>query len=65
MEVLVLKAKTRKEVANEYGVSLKTLNRWFKKENLQIPNGLIYPINLRIIYETFGSPSNLNLPWVS
>jgi hypothetical protein len=59
METLVLKAKTRQEVAREYGISVKTLNRWIKKENLKISPGLIYPNQVRIIYETFGIPSNM------
>jgi DNA invertase Pin-like site-specific DNA recombinase len=56
MEVLILKAKTRKEVASEYGISVKTLNRWQKKENINLPPGLIKPLHLQIIYDTFGGP---------
>lgn len=52
-------AKTRKKVATEYGCSVKTLNRRFEKQNLQIPRGLICHHNLRIIYATLGIPQNI------
>ena len=53
---MFLKTKTRKEIALEFGISEKTLGRWFKKSNLNIPSGLINPFHLGIIYETFGVP---------
>ena len=54
-----LRAKTLKEVSEEYCISPRTLARWFKKANLRIPSGLIYPSHLKIIYTTFGIPKNL------
>jgi transposase-like protein len=59
METIILNAKTRQEIANEYGISIKTLNRWIKKAKLDIPSGLIDPLHLNIIYETFGVPGIL------
>jgi transcriptional regulator with XRE-family HTH domain len=56
MGSMISKAKTRKEVAGEFGISEKTLSRWLKKSNLNIPSGLINPFHLRIIYGTFGVP---------
>jgi hypothetical protein len=56
-----LKAKTRQEIAIEYAISVKTLNRWFKRENIKIPQGLIDPYHQRIIYETFGIPKSFNV----
>jgi len=61
MDTLILKTKTRKEVAEEYGISPRTLIRWFKKANIQTPPGLIDPYHLKIIYTTFGIPRNLNV----
>jgi len=58
MDANNLKAKTRKEVAEEYGISPRTLARWFKKVNLRILPGLIDPNHLQIIYETFGAPKD-------
>ncbi|TNF44858.1 MAG: helix-turn-helix domain-containing protein [Cytophagales bacterium] len=39
------KAKSRQEIAQEFGISAKTLSRWFLKEKLNIPKGLISPKN--------------------
>jgi len=49
MKTRISGAKTRKEVAKEYGISERTLYRWFKKANLYIPPGLIDPYHLQII----------------
>ncbi len=51
-----LKAKTRKELADEYGVSPRTFRRKLKSKNLDLPNGLITPKDLEKIYQTFGVP---------
>lgn len=48
------KAKSRQEIAEEFGISVKTLSRWILKEKLQIPKGLICPKDQEIIYEKFG-----------
>jgi len=58
MNPIIPGAKTRKEVAGEYGISIRTLYRWFKKANLHIPPGLIDPNHLHIIYEIFGDPKD-------
>ena len=51
-----IKARSRQELAEEYCISTKTLKRWFKRASLDIPNGLITPIDLLKIYEAFGIP---------
>lgn len=58
MDSPIIKAKTRQEVAAEYGIDRKTLNKWFKMADLNIPNGLIKPCNVFKIYDTFGFPAN-------
>jgi phage antirepressor YoqD-like protein len=58
MESLTIKTKTRKEVAEEYGICEKTLNRWLKRNNIIIHRGLIDPHHLMRIYETFGVPNS-------
>jgi hypothetical protein len=55
---LSIKAKFRYEVAMEYGISVKTLNRWIKSYNLSIPKGIINPHLLKILYVKFGPPGN-------
>lgn len=59
LDELTSKAKTRQQVADEYGITVKTLNRWFERERLNIPPGLIDPFHLGIIYETFGVPKRI------
>lgn len=56
METMLLRAKTRGEVANEYGIKVRTFYRWLKKANIKLPSGLIKPCNLQIIYNSFGTP---------
>ncbi len=53
---LILAPKYRNIVARDYGISIRTLNRWFERENFDIPRGLIDPAHLRLIYKTFGIP---------
>jgi transcriptional regulator with XRE-family HTH domain len=52
----MLKAKSRQEIAEEYGISTRTLSRWFQKNNLNIPNGLLSPKIQDVIYQEFGRP---------
>jgi hypothetical protein len=56
METRIFKAKTRQQVAQEYGISRKTLSRWLIRANIKLPSGLIKPCYLRIIYKNFGAP---------
>ncbi len=51
------KAKTRQEVATEYGICTKTLRRWLKKSNITLPSrDLISPKMIQEIYNRFGCP---------
>ena len=59
MGTLILKAKTRQEVAEEFGICVKTLNRRLKKQNIVVSPGVFFPKTLKIIYETFGVPEFL------
>ncbi len=49
--------KTRQQVADEYGVSVRTLARWIKQKDLEIGKGLLTPFDQELIYKTFGSTS--------
>jgi len=51
-----MKAKTRQEIAREYGVCTKTLNKWFKRTRLEVPRGLIPPVTQGKIYNKLGIP---------
>lgn len=50
------RAKSRLEIADEYGISAKTLSRWLQRENIQIKNGLVTPKEQELIYSAFGKP---------
>ncbi len=50
------KVKSRQEIAIEYGISRKTLQRWLTKENLSLPRRLLLPREQDIIYKRFGLP---------
>ena len=44
-----LPLKNKKNVAAEYRISVKTLSRWLKKADLEIPRGLIRPCEQELI----------------
>lgn len=54
------KCKSREELAQEYGFSVKTLKRRFEKHNIKISSGLICPNDLRTIYSKLGLPGIIN-----
>ncbi len=60
-----LSCKTRETVAGEYTISVRTLYRWLKDANIDLPPGIIKPCDLKIIYETFGIPKSLTISLVS
>mgnify|MGYP001581834994 CR=1 FL=1 len=51
-------AKSKKEIANEYGICTKTLSKWLKKKNLLLKRGLIDPKTQELIYKEFGNPKS-------
>lgn len=46
--------KTKYQIAQELGISLRTLQRWIKKSNLEVPRGLICPKKQQEILKEFG-----------
>ncbi|MEM9918268.1 MAG: helix-turn-helix domain-containing protein [Bacteroidota bacterium] len=55
---VAFKVKTRQQIADEYGISPRTLRRWLKKYNIELPNRLISPKDQQVIYDLFGNPGN-------
>lgn len=49
-------AKTRAQIAEEYGISTKTLKKWITYAGIKIPSGLICPANQKKIYQSLGLP---------
>ena len=54
----LFRPKSRKQLAEEYGVSPRTLRRWFKSKNLIMPPSLLLPKDLEQIYKILGNPQN-------
>ena len=52
------KAKTREQIANEYGIGRATFRKWLKEKGIELSNGLICPKEQEKIYEIFGMPKN-------
>jgi transcriptional antiterminator len=59
IESLLLKPKTRQQVADEYGISVNTLKNRLKMIGITLPKGLIFPSTQKIIYSRLGLPSGL------
>jgi len=49
--------KTKYQIAQELGISLRTLQRWIKKSDIEVPRGLICPQKQTEIFEKFGFTS--------
>jgi hypothetical protein len=49
-------AKTKQQIADEYGICWKTLDKWLKKNEINIDRGLITPKDQEIIYTKLGFP---------
>lgn len=55
------KAKSKKEIANEFGICVKTLNKWLTRESINLPKGLISPKDQVVIYRKLGVPKNSDM----
>lgn len=50
-------AKTRKEIADQYGINVKTLSRWCVKHNIPLEKrDRVPPKIVQQIYDQFGCP---------
>ena len=50
--------KTRTQFADEYQVTPRTFRNWLKRANIKLPKGHITPKYQKVIYDTFGKPTN-------
>lgn len=51
--------KSRIEIAQEYGISRKTLYRKLKANGIKLPNGLLNQTAQFTIYEKLGKPNKV------
>lgn len=49
-------AKTRQQIAIEYGISARTLKRKLQQLNIPLPGGLLFPKDQDVIYQKLGKP---------
>jgi len=50
--------KTRQQIAQELGISYSTFKRWLKKNDINLPSGLVLPADQEIIYQKFFEIKN-------
>lgn len=55
MKEIIAKAKTKQQLAEEYGICIRTFNKWLLERNITIKRGLISPKEQEIIYSKLGS----------
>jgi phage antirepressor YoqD-like protein len=51
-------AKSKQQIAEEYGICTKTLNKWLRENNIKFKRGLINPKQQDLIYKKLGIPKN-------
>ena len=53
-------APTRENLADQYGVTVRTLYRWLKERQVPVPKrNRITPLDLERIYEALGDPNHV------
>jgi hypothetical protein len=55
MKESINKAKTKQQIAEEYGICIRTLNKWLLERNIIIKRGLISPKEQEIINTKLGT----------
>ena len=59
--VVKIDVKTREDVAQEFGVSIKVLNAHIEKHHIEIPPyTLLFPKQQKEIYEKLGYPPSVD-----
>jgi hypothetical protein len=52
-------AKTKQQIADEYGICIKTFDRLLRKKHIVLDRGLIYPKDQLRIYNEIGVPESI------
>jgi hypothetical protein len=59
MEIHTGIVKTKQQMANEYGICIKTFDKLLKKKRIKLDRGLICPKDQVIIYNRLGNPNSI------
>jgi hypothetical protein len=51
--------KTKQQMADEYGICIKTFDRLLRKKHIELDRGLIYPKDQLRIYNELGFPESI------
>jgi hypothetical protein len=57
--IMETKAKTRKQLADQYGICRRTFNRWLKENGIKLKKGLITPKDQELIHSIIGYPQSI------
>lgn len=55
--LLIQPVKTRRQIAEEFQISERTLRRWLKIAGIELPQRLITSKEQEVIYRQFGLPA--------
>ena len=50
---------TRAQLADYFGVDVRTLNRWLKAAQIELPSGHIPPFKLEEVFMKLGHPTQV------
>ena len=56
---LIIKARTRQEIANILGISTDTLRRRLKEKEIDLPKRLVSPMNKKKIFDALWYPDGM------
>jgi hypothetical protein len=59
MENPIHGAKTKQQMANEYGICIKTFNKLLRKKQIKLDRGLILPKDQNTVYKKLGIPNGI------
>ena len=56
----LIRTYSKKEIAELYGISTKTLRRWCERAGISLgKEKLIHPCKVKLMFEHFGPPSEI------
>jgi hypothetical protein len=52
---------TRQEIADLYCITTKTLKSRLRMQGIDLPRGLVYPKDIKLIFEKLGRPEQIEV----